>query len=50
MAQPVANADLSNIANPDTPDRSEWFSTYLRSEYTIQELENGMPLKTLTKV
>lgn len=50
IAYPVANKDLSSIANPLTPDRSDWFTDFTRSEYTLQELEDGMPLKTLTKV
>lgn len=50
IAYPVANKDLSSIVQPLMPDRSDWLNDFTRSEYTLDELENGMPLKTLTKV
>ena len=49
FAYPVANAGFSNIENPDMPDREHWAIDFANSEYTINELENGIPLKTLTK-
>lgn len=50
IAQPVANVDLSKIAEPVMPDRTSWSLMYARSEYTLDELAQGMPLKTLTKL
>ena len=49
FAYPVANKDFSNIIAPNMPDRENWFVDFLNSEYTITELETGIPLKTLTK-
>ena len=49
FAYPVANTGFSNIEVPDMPDRETWAVEFANSEYTINELENGIPLKTLTK-
>jgi hypothetical protein len=49
FAYPVANTGFNNIENPVMPDRSEWICEFANSEYTIDELRNGIPLKTLTK-
>jgi hypothetical protein len=49
FAYPVANTDFSNIENPSMPDRTAWISDFANSEYTIDELKSGIPLKTLTK-
>lgn len=49
FAYPVANTEFSNIENPLMPDRSDWVHEFANSEYTIDELINGIPLKTLTK-
>jgi hypothetical protein len=49
FAYPVANAELSDIETPAMPDRNIWFSEFLNSEFTLNELTAGMPLKTLTK-
>lgn len=49
FAYPVANTEFSNIENPAMPDRTSWISEFANSEYTIDELKNGIPLKTLTK-
>jgi hypothetical protein len=49
FAYPVANTEFSNIENPVMPDRTSWISEFANSEYTIDELKNGIPLKTLTK-
>lgn len=49
FAYPVANTGFFNINSPDMPDRENWAIDFANSEYTIAELENGIPLKTLTK-
>jgi hypothetical protein len=48
MAYPVANTDFSSIATPELPDRNGWIVDYASSEYTVDDLKQGMPLKTLT--
>ena len=49
FAYPVANTDISDILSPNMPDRELWFSEFINSEFTISDMANGMPLKTLTK-
>lgn len=49
FAYPVANTEFFNIENPSMPDRSAWAHEFANSEYTIDELIKGIPLKTLTK-
>lgn len=49
FAYPVANTGFFNIENPVMPDRASWVYEFANSEYTIDELCNGIPLKTLTK-
>lgn len=48
LAYPVGNTDLSKIEHPDTPDRTQWLNDYAWSEYTIDEISAGLPLKRLT--
>jgi hypothetical protein len=49
FAYPVANTEFSNIENPAMPDRTSWVHEFANSEYTLDELTDGIPLKTLTK-
>lgn len=48
LAYPVGNTDLSKIEHPDTPDRTQWLNDYAWTEYTIDEISAGLPLKRLT--
>jgi len=48
LAYPVANTDLSQIENPLMPDRTEWLNNYAYTEYTVDEIAQGIPLKRLT--
>lgn len=48
VAFPVANTDLANIENPSMPDRTQWINDYAWTEYTIQEIYQGLPLENLT--
>ena len=50
LAYPVANKELSTIANPLKPDRTQWLNDYAWTEYTIDEISQGLPLKRLTKM
>jgi hypothetical protein len=48
LAYDVAGHNLELINYPQTPDRSKWLENYAHTEYTIGEIEAGIPLKRLT--
>ncbi len=48
LAYDVAEHDLANIENPRMPDRSDWLEQYAWTEYTLEEIASGLPLKLLT--
>lgn len=39
---------LHDIENPIMPDRTQWLNDYAWTEYTVDEIATGMPLKRLT--
>lgn len=39
---------LFDIENPIMPDRTQWLNDYAWTEYTIEEISQGLPLKRLT--
>jgi len=39
---------LHDIENPTKPDRQQWLNNYAWTEYTVEEIATGMPLKRLT--
>jgi hypothetical protein len=39
---------LHDINNPHMPDRQQWLNDYAWTEFTIQEISQGIPLKRLT--
>ena len=45
LAAPVANLDLSYIENPATPDRNQWCNDLAWTEWTIHEIQLGIPQK-----
>ena len=49
LAFDVANTNLENIENPERPDRSQWIIDYSYSEYTLNEISQGIPLRKLLK-
>jgi hypothetical protein len=49
LAYDVANHSLDNIETPSTPDRDQWLNDYAHTEWTIQEISSGIPLKYLTE-
>ena len=49
LAHPVANHSLTDIETPQMPDRQQWLNDYAHTEWTIQEISNGLPLKYLTE-
>jgi hypothetical protein len=50
LAYPVANDIdfLHDIESPLKPDRQQWLNDYAHTEYTIEEISAGVPLKRLT--
>lgn len=39
---------LHNIENPLRPDRQQWLNDYAWTEFTVEEISKGIPLKRLT--
>lgn len=39
---------LHDIENPLIPDRTQWLNDYAWTEYTVDEIAQGLPLKVLT--
>ena len=39
---------LHNIEQPLTPDRTQWLNDYAHTEWTVEEISQGLPLKHLT--
>jgi hypothetical protein len=50
LAYDVANDIdfMHDIENPKMPDRTQWLNDYAHTEYTIEEIAQGLPLKSLT--
>jgi len=48
LAYDVANTDLAKIENPNMPDRTQWLNDYAWTEFTVEEISAGLPLKCLT--
>jgi len=48
LAFDVAEQNLRNIENPLYGDRTQWLNDYAHTEYTIEEISQGIPLKHLT--
>ena len=40
---------LHDIENPIMPDRTQWLNDYAHTEYTLDEIAQGIPLKRLTE-
>ena len=49
LAYDVAGHDLNLIEYTQTPDRTQWLNDYAWTEYTVEEIAEGLPLKRLTK-
>jgi len=49
LAYPVGNDIdfLHNIEQPLMPDRTQWLNDYAHTEYTVEEIATGLPLKQL---
>ena len=48
LAFDVADQSLRNIESPLYPDRTQWLNDYAWTEFTVEEISQGMPLKRLT--
>ena len=48
LAYDVANIDLKDIENPIKPDRTQWLNDLAHTEWTVEEIKQGNPLKSLT--
>lgn len=49
LAFPVANHNLADIENPQLFDRQQWLNDIAWTEFTIQEIAQGLPFKHLTE-
>jgi hypothetical protein len=51
LAYDVANDIdfMHDIENPMMPDRTQWLNDYAHTEYTLDEIAQGIPLKRLTE-
>lgn len=49
LAAPVSNSNIANIENPLRPDRTQWIEQLAHTEWTIPEIESGLPLQRLLK-
>jgi len=49
LAFPVANHNLADIELPQMFDRQQWLNDLAWTEFTIQEIAQGLPLKHLTE-
>lgn len=44
LAYPVSTKNIEKIETPETPDRTEWLEKICHTEWTIEEIEDGIPL------
>ena len=48
LAYDIANHDFSTINSPKTPDRQQWLNDYAYTEWTTEEIAQGIPFSRLT--
>jgi len=48
LAYDVANHDFSTIEMPNMPDRTQWLNDYANTEWTTEEISQGIPFSRLT--
>jgi hypothetical protein len=46
LAWPVSSS-IDNIVNPVLPDRTEWFLKLCHTEWTVEEIAQGIPIQRL---
>lgn len=49
LARDVASTNLYDIERPRYPDRQQWLNDYAHTEYTVDEISQGIPLDNLLK-
>ena len=47
LAWDVSIKSLTNINNPPTPDRQQWLNDYAWTEFTVEEIAQGIPFKRI---
>jgi hypothetical protein len=47
LAAPVGNLDLSTVVNPIRPRRDEWLEKFCHTEWTTEEIAQGLPILRL---
>lgn len=47
LAAPVANLDLGAIESPRRPAREDWLCSISHTEWTVEEIATGLPLRRL---
>ena len=47
LAWDVSIKSLMNLDNPPLPDRTQWLNDYAHTEWTVEEISQGIPLKRL---
>jgi len=47
VAWNVTNHDLSEINNPKTFNREQWFNDLAYTQWNLEEIERGLPFKHL---
>ena len=50
LAWDVSIKSLTNLNNPPLPDRQQWLNDYAYTEWTVEEIAQGIPLKRLTSM
>lgn len=48
LAWDVSMKSLTNINNPDLPDRTQWLNNLAYTEWSVPEISQGIPIKHLT--
>jgi hypothetical protein len=47
LAASVGNLTMTNIENPNRPDRAQWLNQVAHTEWTVDEIATGLPLARL---
>jgi len=47
LAAPVGNLDISGIETPRRPDRESWLINLCHTEWTVTEIDQGIPIQRL---
>ena len=50
LAYDVGNPNYNTINDPIRPDRTQWLNDIAHTEWTLEEIAGGEPLKHLTSV